>query len=177
MSLPAIGINIPHPPCLKIGKKRNYDKKKPCGRTETDDVVVPRTAVYDVSRPRVILDPPYEPLWATLNLTNILQASDHATRELISRLIVRIDHHLDAAQPAHELILDTTHESLRMGAGAPKCLAHAALGEAKLPRVACFGVRCRGNCGRERSTVREVWWEWYGERCVRDWNRWFEVTL
>jgi hypothetical protein len=151
--------------------------RRPYGRTEADDVVIPRTAVHDVARPGVVLDPPDEPLWATLDLTDILEARDRATRELMSRLCVRVHHDLDPAQPPHELVLDATHESLRAGAGAPERLAHAALGEAELPRVACFGVRCRGNCGRERSTAREVWWERYGERCVRDWYGWFQVAL
>jgi hypothetical protein len=74
--------------------------KKRYGRTEADDVVVLGTAVYDVPHPRVILDPPDKPLWAGLDLTNIILARGGATRELISRLLVQVQHDLNFARRA-----------------------------------------------------------------------------
>jgi hypothetical protein len=163
---------------IRHGKTFNFWKeKKKYGRTEADDVVVPRTAVYDISHPRVILNPPDESLWAALDLTDILLARDYATRELIPRHRVWVQHNLDAAQPVHELLLNAAHERLRACARATEHLAHAAHGKAELPRVARFGIRRRGNSGRERSTAREVRWEWDGERCVWDREGRLEVTL
>ena len=156
---------------------KNKIKQKKYERTEADDVVIPRTAVYDVSHPRVILDLPDESLWAALDLTDIFLVRDHTTRELIPRLLVRVQHDLDATQPAHELLLDAAHERLRASAGAPEHLAHAAHGKAELPRVARFGIRRRGNSSRERSTAREVRRERDGECCVWDWEGRLEITL
>jgi hypothetical protein len=158
-------------------KKRKEKKKRLSGRTEADYVVVPRTAVYDIPHPSVILDPPDESLWAALDFTDFLLARDNATRELIPGLLVRVQHDLDPTQPACELLLDAAYESLRACAGAPEHLAHTAHGEAELPRVARLGVRRRGNSIGERSTAREVRWEWDGEGCVRDWEGRLEITL
>lgn len=169
--------NIPHPPRNNFGIKKRKGEKGLNGRTEADYVVVPRTAVYDIPHPRVILDPPDESLWATFDLTNIFLARNDAARELISGLLVRVQHDLDPAQPAHELILDSAHESLRASTGAPEHLAHTAHGEAELPRVARFGVGRRCNSPGERSTARQVRREWDGEGCVRDWEGRLEITL
>jgi hypothetical protein len=79
--------------------------------------------VHDIPRPRIILDPPHEPLRATLDLADVLQPRDSTTRELKlavrsaqPRIRVAHNHDVLAAQPSHELVLDATHESLRAGA-------------------------------------------------------------
>jgi len=51
--------------------------------TEADDVVVARATMHDVPRPRVVLDPPDDPLRAALDLTDALLARYGAPRELM----------------------------------------------------------------------------------------------
>ena len=65
--------------------------------TETDDVVVSRATMNDVTRPRVILDPPDEPLWATLDLADALLARHGAPGELGPLVLRRVQHDSDLA--------------------------------------------------------------------------------
>ena len=155
-------------------------------RTEADDVVVPRAAVYDIPSPGIILDPPHEPLRAALDLADVLHPRDRTTRELKLAVLprwlrVRVAHHHDvalAAQPSHELVLDATHERLRPGPrAAPECLSHPAHREAELPRAARFGV-AGGRDGRgERDATREVLRERDGECPVRERGGGLEIAL
>jgi len=104
--------------------------------------------MHDVTRPHIILDPPDEPLRAALDLAHILQTRDGTPREVESPSggggggmprHVRVQHDLDATQPAHELVLDATYERLRAWAfGAAQRLAHPAQREAELPCATRF---------------------------------------
>ena len=66
-------------------------------RTEADDVVVSRATMHDVTRPRVILDPPDEPLWAALDLTDPLLARHGTPGELVPPYRRRVQHDSDLA--------------------------------------------------------------------------------
>ena len=136
--------------------------------------------MHDIPRPRIVLDPPHEPLRATLDLPDILQPRDRTTRELKlavqvrpARPRIRVAHHnhdILAAQPPNELILDAAHESLRAGArtSAPaERPAHPAHRETELAREARFCVGggwdglwewgAAGEVGRERDGECRVW--------------------
>lgn len=138
------------------------------GRTEADDVVVARAAMYDVPRPRVVLDPPNEPLRAALDLTDAFLACYGAPGELILSVEGRVQHDRDFAQPARQLGLDAADESLRARARAPERLAHAAQREAKLPRAARLGIRCGWSASGEWCTALEIRREGDGERGLED---------
>jgi hypothetical protein len=146
-------------------------------RTEADDVVVARTAMHDVSRPRVVLDPPDEPLRATLDFTDALFARHGAPGELVPPVLGRVQHDRDLAQPARQLVLDAADEGLRAGAGAPERLAHAAQGEAELPRAARLGVRCGWGTRGEWCAALEIRREGDGKRGLEDGQGGLEIAL
>ena len=150
----------------------------PPGRTEADNVVVPRAAVHDVPRPRVVLYPPDEPLRAAFNLADTFLARDGTPGELAClRLPARVQHDHDFAQPEHQLVFDATYERLRARARAPKSLAHAAQREAELPRIARLGVQRRRSGSGERLAAREVRRERDGKCSIEDRRGKLEVAL
>ena len=146
-------------------------------RTKANHVMVARTAMHDVSRPGVVLDPPDEPLRAPLDLTDALLARHGASRELVSTFRGRVQHDSDLAQPTRQLALDTTDERLRAGAGAPESFAHAAQGEAELPCAACLGVWCGCYALGERCTAWEIRRERDGEGGLEDGQGGLEVAF
>jgi hypothetical protein len=139
-----------------------------CGRTETNDVVIARTAMHDVTRPRIVLDPPDEPLRAPLDFTDALLARDGAPRELGPTFRGRVQYDSNFAQPTRQLVLDATDQGLRVGAGAPERFTHAAQGETELPCAARLGVGRGWGARGERSAAREVRREGDGEGGLED---------
>ena len=146
-------------------------------RTKANDVMVARTAMHDVSRPRIVLDPPDEPLRAPLDLTDTILARHGTSGELVSTFRGRVQHDSDLVQPARQLVLHTSDERLRAGAGAPERFAHAAQGEAELSRAACLGIWCRCYALGERRTAWEIRREGDGEGGLEDGQSGLEVAL
>ena len=72
-----------------------------CARTKADDVVIARTTMHDIPRPRVVLDPPDKPLRATFDFPDPFLACHGAPRELVSAVLRgRVQHDGDLSQPA-----------------------------------------------------------------------------
>ena len=72
--------------CVKRGRRR---------RTDADGIVVAPSTMHDVTRPRVVPDPPDKPLRAMVDLTDALLARQCGPRELVSPVRHRVRYDSD----------------------------------------------------------------------------------
>ena len=142
-----------------------------CARTEADDVVVARATMHDIPSPRVVLDPPDEPLRATFDLPDPFPTCHGGPGELVSAILRgRVQHNSDLTQLTRQLVLDAADMGLRVGVGAPLHFAHAAQEVAELPCTACLDVWCVWGARGERRAAREIRREGDGKGGLEDWQ-------
>lgn len=96
--------------------------------TKADDIVIPRTAVHNVSSKGIVLDLPDKLHMRALDFADSSKRTDrHPAVLVVGSLMgrhIRVDPHSDI-QPTHDLVLDFPHQDLGHDAPSPQFFAHA----------------------------------------------------